>query len=315
MRIAITGSTGLIGSALIAALNEEGHSLIPVVGHARQLSAGEVAVDPSDPGSWRHSELDGVDAFIHLAGENIAARRWTPQRKSEILASRAAFTSQISKLLAGLVIRPRVLLAASAVGVYGDRKDEALEEDSVREPNEVTDGMPAGGDFLIHVCKLWEDATKPAAEAGIRVVNLRFGAVLSGRGGALAKMLLPFRLGLGGIIGSGKQYLSWVAIDDVIGAIEHALVTDTLSGPVNVVSPNPVTNREFTKTLGKVLRRPTLFPMPAFAARLAFGELADALLLASQRAVPGKLMNSGYAFRYPVLEDALRHVLRPDAQV
>jgi len=315
MRIAITGSTGLIGSALIAALNEEGHSLIRVVGHARQLSAGEVAVDPSDPGSWRHSELDGVDAFIHLAGENVAARRWTPQRKSEILASRAAFTSQISKLLAGLVIRPRVLLAASAVGVYGDRKDEALGEDSVREPNKITDGMPAGGDFLTHVCKLWEDATKPAVDAGIRVVNLRFGAVLSRRGGALAKMLTPFRLGLGGIIGSGKQYLSWVAIDDVIGAIEHALVTDTLSGPVNVVSPNPVTNREFTKTLGKVLRRPTLFPVPAFAARLAFGELADALLLASQRAVPRKLMNSSYAFRYPVLEDALRHVLRPGAEV
>jgi uncharacterized protein len=240
---------------------------------------------------------EGLDAVVHLAGEPIAGR-WTGKKKQRIRDSRLNGTRQLCKTLANLKRPPRVLVSASAIGYYGNRGTEPLHEDS-----------PAGTGFLADVCRGWEAATGPAAEAGIRVVNLRFGIVLSGDGGALAKMLLPFRMGVGGIVGDGRQFWSWVAIEDVIGAIQHTLSTEWAHGPMNVVSPNAVTNQEFTKTLGRVLRRPTIFPMPGLAARVVFGEMAEALLLASARVQPIRLEGSGYRFRFPALETALRHLV------
>ena len=235
---------------------------------------------------------------MHLAGENIAVRRWTPAQKARIRDSRVQGTRLLAQSLARLQQPPTVMVCASAIGFYGDRGEELL-----------TEGSAPGSGFLTDTCRAWEAAAQPASEKDIRVVNLRLGVVLSPGGGALAKMLLPFRLGVGGKIGSGRQYMSWIEIDDVVGVIHYALTTDELRGPVNAVAPNPVTNREFTKTLGRVLSRPTIFPMPAFAARLAFGEMADELLLASTRVKPARLQNSGYYFRHPRLEDALRHLL------
>jgi uncharacterized protein (TIGR01777 family) len=242
--------------------------------------------------------LEGLDAVVHLAGDNIASGRWTAAKKASIRNSRVQGTTVLCEALAQLVKPPKVLLSASAIGYYGDRGETILREES-----------PPGTGFLAEVCQVWEAATAPAAQRGIRVVHLRFGMVLSPAGGALAKMLTPFRLGLGGVIGTGKQYMSWIALDDVLGAIHHALHTETLQGPVNVVAPSAVTNREFTTTLGKVLRRPTWLPLPAFAVRLMFGEMGDALLLASTRVTPARLMASGYTFQYPELEKALQHLL------
>jgi uncharacterized protein (TIGR01777 family) len=239
-----------------------------------------------------------MEAVVHLAGENIASGRWTAARKARIRSSRVMGTRTLCETLARLSQPPKVLVSASAIGYYGDRGAEPLWENSA-----------FGTGFLAEVCRAWEEATQPAVQKGIRVVLLRIGIVLSPAGGALAKMLIPFQLGLGGVIGSGNQYMSWIALDDVAGVIAHALVTDTLQGPVNAVAPYPVTNREFTKTLGRVLRRPTVFPLPGFAARLAFGEMADALLLASTRVEPKRLLATQYVFRYPELEDALRHLL------
>jgi uncharacterized protein (TIGR01777 family) len=234
---------------------------------------------------------------VHLAGENIA-ERWTPAKKVQIRDSRVKGTELLSKTLAGLSSPPAVLVSASAVGYYGDRGEEPLTDDSA-----------PGRGFLAEVCQAWEAATEPARERGIRVVRLRLGVVLSAAGGALAKMLPPFRLGLGGRLGSGRQYVSWIALGDVVGSIQHAIVTGGLQGATNAVAPRAVTNQEFTKTLGKVLARPTAIPLPAFAARLMFGEMADELLLASARVQPAKLLASGYQFRHPELEAALRHLL------
>jgi hypothetical protein len=242
--------------------------------------------------------LDRVDAVVHLAGESIASGRWTPDKKARIRASRMDGTRLLCEALAALDTRPRTLVCASAIGFYGDRGDAELDEASAR-----------GEGFLADVCAEWEAATAPARTAGIRVVQLRFGVILTPAGGALARMLLPFRLGAGGVLGGGRQYMSWIAIDDAVGAIHHALIAPVLEGPVNAVAPTPVTNREFTRALGRVLRRPTIFPMPAVVARLAFGEMADELLLSSARVVPRKLRESGYAFREPDLETALRHLL------
>ena len=310
MRIAISGSMGLIGSVLISALETEGHSIVPIICSGRKPPPGAVWLGPYSAGHVVHlPELEGMDAIVHLAGENLARGRWTPNKKRAVFHSRSLVTLRLCKALNMLQSPPGALLIASAVGVYDDRGGTELDEDSTCKLPLTSDGsFPSGASFLSYVCMLWEAAAK-AEPVPCRVVNLRFGAVLSGKGGALAKMLKPFKWGLGGVIGSGEQYMSWIAIDDVVGAIKHVLAREALQGPVNVVSPNPVTNREFTKTLGKLLRRPTLFPVPAFAVRFAFGELADALLLASQRVVPRRLMDSGFAFKYPVLEDALRHVL------
>jgi uncharacterized protein (TIGR01777 family) len=244
------------------------------------------------------AELEGHDAAVHLAGDPIAEGRWTDEKKRRIRESRVQGTTLLAETLARLAAPPRTLLTASAVGYYGDRGEELLNETST-----------AGADFLSDVCRVWEASADAAKAAGIRVVRLRFGVVLDGAGGALAKMLTPFKLGAGGKIGSGKQYMSWIALDDAIGAILHALAHAELEGAVNVVAPRAVTNAEFTKTLGGVLGRPTIFAVPAFAARLAFGEMADAALLASQRAEPAQLKATSYGFKYPELEGALRHAL------
>lgn len=295
MNVAITGASGLVGSTLVPMLTTGGHRVTKLV----RRPAGDSAVtwDPQAE-SFDASSLDGVDAVVHLAGENIAAARWSPKVKARIRESRVQGTRVLCEGLARMKTPPKVLVCASAVGFYGDRDDEVLTEDSA-----------AGSGFLANVARDWEAATQPARDAGIRVVNLRFGVILSPKDGALAKMLLPFKLGAGGRVGSGRQYWSWISIDDAAGAIHHALMTDSLSGPVNAVAQNPVTNAEFTKTLGRVLVRPTIVPMPAFAARLALGEMADQLLLASIRVEPRQLIESGYDFRQPTLESAIRHLL------
>ena len=248
--------------------------------------------------SFDASALDGVDGVVHLAGENIAAARWTEAQKQRVRESRVHSTRVLCEGLARLPSPPKVLVSASAIGFYGDRGDEILDEDS-----------PSGDGFLARVAREWEAATEPAAAAGIRVVQLRFGVVLSPKGGALAKMLTPFKMGGGGVIGSGRQYWSWISLDDAAGAIYHALMTDSIHGPVNAVAPDSVTNREFTKTLGRVLSRPSITRVPAFAARIALGEMADELLLSSTRVRPKRLLDSGYEFRHDSLEDALRHML------
>ncbi len=295
MKILVSGSTGLVGSALVPSLSTAGHEVARLV---RARGAGSaISWDPAR-GVLDRASLEGFDAIVHLAGESIASGRWTAAKKTRIHDSRVTSTALLAGTIAGLSRPPGVFLCASAIGFYGDRGDAILTEDS-----------PSGKDFLSRVCRAWEAASEPAAQKGVRLVRHRFGMILSPAGGGLAKMLPPFRLGAGGRLGSGRQFISWIAIDDVLGSLEHALTAGALAGPVNTVSPRPVTNEEFTKTLGRVLRRPTIAAMPAFAARLVFGEMADALLLASQRVEPGRLLASGYRFRYPDLEPALRHLL------
>jgi uncharacterized protein (TIGR01777 family) len=240
-----------------------------------------------------------LDAVIHLAGEPIAEGRWTEEKKRRIRESRVQGTRVLSEALAGLKHKPSVLLSASAIGYYGARGSEILTEESA-----------PGDDFLAKVCREWEEATEPAARAGIRAAQMRFGVILSSKGGALVKMLTPFKLGLGGRLGSGEQYMSWIALDDVVGVVDYLLEKDEMSGPVNTVAPNPVTNKDFTKALGHALSRPTLFPVPKFAIRLAFGEVADVALLASQRVEPVRLKASGYVFKYPELKSALVQILK-----
>ena len=296
MNIVITGGSGFIGSALVSSLTAAGHKVTPLI--RRYPKAGEQALywDPAG-GKLEAAGLENRDAVVHLAGESITGR-WTAAKKQRIRSSRIDGTKLLSETLAELHYKPKVLVCASAVGCYGNRGDEVLREES-----------PPGKSFLANTCVEWEAVAKPAADAGIRVVHLRIGVVLHPKGGALKQMLLPFKLGAGGIVGSGKQWWSWIALDDLVGAFEHALANQSLRGPVNAVAPRAVTNAEFTKTLGRVLSRPTIFPMPAFAARLALGEMADELLLASARVEPARLIASGYAFRYPQLEPALRHLL------
>ncbi|MGD9720923.1 MAG: TIGR01777 family oxidoreductase [Pirellulales bacterium] len=300
MKIFISGATGLIGATLSADLAAAGHDVYRLVRKRADAVGGNVYWNPA-AGELDASALAGADAIVNLAGESIAAGRWNEARKRAIHDSRTAATRTIAAVLAQPNGHPQVLINASATGYYGDRGDEWLDETSAA----------GSGDFLSGVCRDWEAAAEPARRAGARVVFTRFGVVLSGAGGALRQMLLPFRLGVGGVIGSGRQYLSWVSLDDVVDAIIECLSNDSLSGPVNVVAPNPVTNREFTKTLGRVLRRPTILPMPAFAARLALGQMADELLLASQRVRPAKLLAAGYDFKFPTLEAALTRALYP----
>ncbi len=296
MDILITGATGLIGSELDASLHQKSHRILHMV-RKTPLSESRIFWDP-DSGKLDREALEGIDAVVHLAGESITGGRWSPEKKRRILESRIRGTSLLSEALAGLASPPKVLISASAVGFYGDRGEESVDESS----------SPGTG-FLPDVCREWEKATEPAGAKGIRVVNLRTGIVLSARGGALAQMLPVFRIGLGGKIGNGRQYMSWTALEDITGIIEYAIQNESLQGPVNAVSPNPVPNREFAKTLGRVLLRPSLCALPGFAARLAFGEMADALLLSSTRVEPSKLKDAGYSFRFTELEDALRHVL------
>jgi uncharacterized protein len=294
MNVLISGATGLIGSSLSQELESGGHRITRLTRSPE--GPNDIRWDPD--ADIIDGSLEGHDAVVHLAGESIAEGRWTPSKKERIMESRKRGTRLLAESIAALPTPPGVMVSASAVGYYGDRGNEVLREDS-----------SPGSDFLAEVCKAWEAAADPAREAGIRVVHPRFGIVLSPKGGALGTTLPIFKLGGGGRIGSGRQWWSWVALDDVVGAIVHALEDESVEGPVNVGSPNPMTNAEYTRVLGKVLNRPTFFAVPAPAIRTVIGGMADALLLASQRMQPVKLRETGYRFRYPELEDALRHLL------
>jgi hypothetical protein len=294
MKTLVSGASGFVGSALIPLLSAAGHMVVRL---GRSGAGGGPTWDP-EGGRIDAGSLEGFDAVVHLAGESIAARRWTVEQKRRIRDSRVLGTRLLADTLARLARPPRVLVCASAIGYYGSRGETTLNEES-----------PAGDDFLGRTCREWEAATVSATRTGIRVVNLRFGFILGTAGGGLKKMLPPFRFGLGGPLGDGRQWMSWVAIDDAAGAALFALAQEGLRGPVNVVAPGPVTNRGFTRVLARVLSRPAIFPMPAFAARIAFGEMADALLLASQRVDPARLRQAGYQWRHPDLEPALRAML------
>lgn len=295
--IAITGSSGLIGTALKAFLTTGGHTVSPVV-RSRTNDKSAIYWDPAKQ-EIDAQAFEGVDVVIHLAGAGVADKRWDEAHKQLVLESRTQGTALLAKTLAGLKRKPRVFLSASAIGIYGDRGDELLTEDSA-----------AGQDFLAHVCTQWEDAAQAAKDAGIQVIHPRIGLVIAGQGGLMERMLTPFKAGLGGKIGDGSQFMSWIALDDVLGALYHLMFQPNLVGPVNITAPNPVTNADFTKTLGQVLHRPTLMTVPAFAIRAAMGkEMADATALISQRVAPTVLQSSGFRFDYPNLKDALAHEL------
>ncbi len=297
MRVLVSGSSGLIGSALVRALEAAGYTAGRLVRRAPR-SEHEVYWDPIRLEIDRNG-LESWNAVVHLAGENIASGRWTSARKKRIRDSRVLGTGLLSDALAGLTQGPSTLVCASAIGFYGDRGDEVLSEES-----------PRGEGFLAGVCVAWEAAAQPAQQAGIRVVQPRIGVVLSPRGGALKKMLLPFKLGLGGRLGSGKQWMSWISLPDLVGILMRALTDDNMSGAYNAVSPNPITNAEFTKALGRVLRRPTRLPAPGLALRLMLGrEMAEELLLASVRAEPRRLLAHDHEFQHQDIETALRAVI------
>lgn len=296
-RIVVTGASGLIGTPLCAKLERSGATVIRAVRRPPRDADREMYWNPAT-GEIDAAKLDGVDAVVHLAGENIAGRRWTADFKRRIRDSRVQGTRLIADASARAARKPRTFLCGSAIGYYGNRGDELL-----------TETAAAGDDFLAEVCREWEASAEAARQAGMRVVYARTGVVLSPEGGALAKMLLPFKLGAGGRLGDGRQYMSWIALDDEVAALSFVLGHSGVAGPVNLVAPQPATNAEFTRTLGRVLRRPTVLPMPAFAARLLVGEMADALLLSSTRVVPAALTAAGFEFRTPTLEPALRSLL------
>ena len=295
MKILVTGSSGFIGTALVKFLTAGGHSVISL---PRSNFNPESPVWDMDNCIKDLAHNGEKYAVVHLAGENIADGRWSEKKKNKILNSRVRGTKLLAEFFSQTEHKPTVIISASAVGFYGDRGAEILDESSKR-----------GNGFLADVCVNWEDAVNVAAEAGIRVVNARFGIVLSSKGGALKKMLLPFKMGLGGVIGSGEQYMSWLSIDDAVAMIQYVIANDSIHGSVNFVTQNTINNREFIKTLGRVLNRPTIFPLPVFAARLAFGEMADELLLSSTRVFPEKLVDSGYKFQHPDLSQALEHLI------
>jgi len=300
MKILVSGSHGLVGKALVHSLTTDSHEVVKLVRADRSFGNFEIEWHPNH-GTIDAERLEGFDAVVHLAGESIASGRWTDEKKRAIRDSRVKGTALLSETLSSLSRPPSVFVSASAIGYYGDRGDELLAENSA-----------PGDQFLSSVCVEWENATRPASEKGIRTACARFGIILDQHGGALAKMLMPFRMGIGGRVGSGKQWMSWIALDDVVNGLKFVLADNTIEGPVNFVAPNPVTNAEFTKTLGRILSRPTLFPVPEFAARLAFGEMADALLLSSQRVDPGVLEDNGFLFNWPTLDAALRNILATD---
>jgi uncharacterized protein (TIGR01777 family) len=295
MKIVISGASGLIGTQLVAKLSNSGHEVVRLV--RRSPKSGEIQWNPKS-GTLDAAALEGTDAVIHLSGAGIGDKRWTSGYRKEILDSRTATTELLATTMASLSRKPSVFLSGSAIGIYGARNDEQLTEVSTH-----------GTGFLAEVCEQWEAAAKPAVDAGIRTVYLRTGIVLSPKGGALKKLLPLFKLGVGGKFGNGKQWQSWISIDDEIGAIEH-LLTANVSGAVNLTAPNPVTNAEFTKVLASVLKRPAIVPVPTFAPKILLGgELADALLFTGQRVIPAALNASGYMFKHTTLESAFRSLL------
>lgn len=296
-RYAITGSSGLIGEALIASLTADGHTVQRVVRDGAKAGPDDVVWDLSTR-SIQAEKLEGVDVVVHLAGEPIGAARWTEETKRRIRDSREIGTRLIAEALAGLAAGPKVFLSSSAVGYYGDRGDEILTEDS-----------SAGDDFLAEVCVAWEAAAEPAVDAGIRTIHPRTGVVIAEQGPLIEKIDLPFRLGVGGRVGNGYQYVPWISLDDEIRALRFLAEHDDLSGPVNLVGPEPVTNRELTKALGQVLRRPTVLPIPPFAIRLLYGEMGVTLATVSNRVMPQRLLEAGFSFTHTTLVSALEAAL------
>lgn len=296
MKVVVTGSSGLVGSALVPHLRAEGHEVLRLV-RGRALEAGEVSWDPK---SWKvdTSALAGCEAVIHLAGAPIAEGRWTAARKELIRQSRVDSTRFLAQTLAALAEPPKVLISASAIGFYGDRGEDELDEDS-----------PVGFGFLAEVCRQWEAAAEPASKAGIRVVHPRLGMVLTGSGGALGRMLLPFRLGLGGVLGSGEQWVSFIHLEDVLHILSLCLRQENLEGPLNVVAPEPIRQRDFAAALASALHRPAFLRTPGFVLAAMLGEMAEELLLASARVLPRRLLAASYAFRSPNVEKALHDAL------
>jgi uncharacterized protein (TIGR01777 family) len=294
-RILVSGVSGPIGAALLPSLRTSGCSVVRLVRGAA-TGVGVIAWDPGKP--LASKQVSGFDAVIHLAGEGIFGR-WTATKKAKIRESRVAGTFNLASALAQAEEKPKVFVCGSAIGYYGNRGDEPLSEESA-----------PGKGFLAQVCQEWEEATMPAVQADIRTAHLRTGIVLSPKGGALGAMLIPFKLGLGGRVGDGQQWMSWIDVQDMVGAIHHILKNDLLQGPVNMVAPKPVRNEEFVKTLASVLSRPAILPMPAFAVKTVFGEMGESLLLASQKVEPGKLISSGYPFRHRELRQSLEHLLK-----
>lgn len=297
MKIAIAGSSGLIGKRLVSYLESKGYHIVRLVRTPQSVAGQTIVWNPAKPVADL-SPWEGFDAVVNLAGENIAEGRWSAAKKQRILESRVDLTKSLCNTLCRLERPPKVLVNGSATGFYGSQGDRWVSEEN-----------PRGSGFLADVCSQWEAATASAETLGVRVVKLRTGVVVTPLGGALQKMLLPFKLCLGGVIGSGKQYMSWISLDDVCAVIEHVICSEGISGPVNAVTPNPVTNEEWTKTLGKTLGRPTIFPMPAVVARIAFGEMADEMLLSSTRVRPDRLLQSGFRYGDPVLGPLLEKIL------
>jgi len=299
MKIAITGSSGLVGSALTSKLSQNNHQIIRLV-RSPPTAPDQIQWNPTGPMPPESlSKLNGIDTIIHLAGENIAGGRWTPSQMKKLYDSRVIATKYLVADILKLDQKPQTVIVASAIGYYGPHQSETITEES-----------PNGTGFLADLCFHWEKETKPLAQNNIRTVNTRFGIILSPKGGALKKMLLPFKLGLGGPIGSGKQYYSWISLDDCVSAINFIIDNKNATGPINLTAPNPVTNHDFTKILGKALHRPTIFPMPAFAARLAFSpKLAQETIITGQNVIPRKLQSLNYQFQHPTLETALAHLL------
>jgi uncharacterized protein len=299
MKILISGASGLVGKALVTRLSAQGHTVPRLVRPGSAVSQGDIAWDPM-AATIDVSAMEGTDAVVHLSGANIAQRRWTAARKAVIRSSRIDTTRVLVDALARMAQKPRVFVCASAIGCFGDRGEEILTESS-----------EFGTDFISLLVRDWEAEASRAELSGIRTVQLRFGVILDADGGALPQMLLPFRFGLGGRMGSGKQWTSWIALEDAIGITCFAIADDRLAGPLNVVAPNPLRNAEFTRIVARVLHRPAVFAAPEFALRIALGEMADALLLASQRVIPERAMAAGYRFRFPEFESALHAILDP----
>lgn len=297
MKVLITGASGLLGHALQASFKDKGYEMLLA---SRKEPEDDRHIQWSIEGGFTDPEkLEGVDVVVHLAGENVSGLRWTDEKKKAIHDSRVLGTRNVVDAISKLKKKPKTFIASSAIGFYGERGDE-----------EVVESSAAGDNFLAGVCKEWEAESRRAEDAGIRTVLLRTGIVLSKDGGALATMLLPFKMGVGGVVGSGKQWMSWISLDDEIAIINYCIENENIRGAVNAVAPNPVTNQEFTKTLGEVLYRPTFLPLPEFAVSMIFGEMGDALLLASTKVIPKRLEDAGFEFKYPELKPAIEHAVK-----